>query len=141
MRVEHDNIIYNSVSGLAAIKTKVHGTTLIAFEHEGNSGAPVGETVPFCVHSKSAGTPFSIYIDTKITYQQHSSLLVYKLRLFDNLGNYELHGLIFGDQVRQLDTAGKTLVVSNNNGFVRLTLSTFTHPSETYGCVGIVRHL
>jgi hypothetical protein len=40
-----------------------------------------------------------------------------------------------------LDTTGKTVAVSNNGGFVRLTLSTFSHPAGIYNCTGVVRHI
>jgi hypothetical protein len=140
-RVDHDNINFDSSSGLALIRTKVHGTTLIPFEHEGNPGEPKTNTVAFCEHSKSAGTSFSIFIDTKIAYKTLSSLLVYRLTVTDNIGSYQMYGLILGDQVNTLDATGKTVAVSNNGGFVRLTLSTFSHPAGEYSCTGVLRHL
>lgn len=140
-RLEHDNIIFDSVSGLGIIRTKVHGTTLIPFEHEGNAGTPIFNTVPFCVHSKSAGTSFSIYIDTKISFTALSSLLVYRLTVSDDISTYQMYGLVFGSVVNSLDATGKTVAVSDNGGYVRLTLSTFSHPASTYACTGIVRYL
>jgi hypothetical protein len=141
MRLDYENLIFDSVSGLGLIRTKVHGPTLIAFNHEGNSGSPMAGTVPFCVNSKSAGTPFSIYVDTKIVFQQHAALLAYKLQISDNNGTYEVYGFIFGDQVKMEDASGKTVAVSNNNGYVRLTVGTFSHPTGVYSITGIVRHI
>ncbi len=140
-RLDHDNIIQNSGSGLAQIRTKVHGTTLIAFEHEGNAGSPVAGTVPFCQHSKTAGTTFSVNIDSKIAYSTLATLLVYRLTFSDNLGVYQLYGLILGDKVVQLDAVGKTVTVSDNAGFMQMTVGTFSHPTGIYGCEGIIRHL
>lgn len=140
-RVEHDNIIFDGTTGLGIVKTKVHGTTLIAFEHEGNSGSPQTNTVSFCTVTKSAGTTFDLYVDTKINYAQFSAMLVYRFQVTDNVSAYDLYGIVFGSQVKQLDSTAKTVTVSNNGGYVRLTLSSFTHPSSTYSCTGTVRHM
>ena len=140
-RLDYDNLIFDSTSGVGLIRTKVHGSTLIPFNHEGNSGSPMAGTVAFCVHSKSTGTTFSIYVDTKIVFQQHAALLAYKLQISDNNGTYEIYGFIFGDQVKMEDTSGKTVAVSNNTGYIRLTISTFSHPTGVYSITGIVRHI
>lgn len=140
-RVDHDNIIFDSSSGLGLIRTKVYGTTLIPFNHEGNAGSPKSNTVPFCTVSKSAGTTFDLYVDTKITYSQYGAFLVYRFTVTDNVATYQLYGQIFGDSVKVADSTGKTVTVSNNGGYVRITLSSFTHPSSIYGCTGIVRHM
>jgi hypothetical protein len=52
-----------------------------------------------------------------------------------------VYGFIFGDQVKMEDASGKTVAVSNNNGYVRLTVGTFSHPTGVYSITGIVRHI
>ena len=68
-------------------------------------------------------------------------MLVYRFEISDNSGTYQLYGLILGDQVKQLDSVGKTVTVSSNGGYVRVTLGTFSHPTEYYGITGTLRHL
>jgi hypothetical protein len=140
-RLDHENIIFDSTTGEIVTRTKVHGPTIIAFENEGNAGSTVANKVAFCEHSKTAGTTFSVVIDTKINYETKASLVVYRLEITDNLGAYQFYGFVFGDQVKQLDANSQTIAVSNNGGYVRLTIGTFFHPSSTYGCQGIIRHI
>lgn len=140
-RIDHDAIIYNSGTGLAIVKTKVHGSTLISFEHEGNAGGPKDGTVSFCAASKSAGTSFDIYVDSKIVYSRFGALLTYRFEVTDNNSTYQLYGFIFGDQAKPLDATGKLVTVSNNGGFVRVTLGTFSHPAEFYAITGTLRHI
>jgi len=139
--VDYKITIFNSATGLPIIKSAVHGPTLIAFENEGNPGAPEAGTVSFCSNSKSSGTTFSVYVDTSIVYQEFNSLLVYRFEVIDNVSTYKMFGLVFGDSVTVLDSTGKTVSVSNNGGNVRLTLGTFSHPSGSYQITGVVRHI
>lgn len=139
--VQHNAVIFSSATGDPLIKSQVHGGSLIAFEHEGQAGEPKTGTVAFATHASSGGTSFNVVIDTKINYQKYSALLVYRFEIGDNVGTYQLFGSIFGDTAKPSDATGKTVTVSNQGGFVRLTIGTFSHPSGTYGCTGIVRHL
>jgi hypothetical protein len=40
-----------------------------------------------------------------------------------------------------MDATNKTVAVSNQNGFVRLTISTFSSPTTSYSATGVVRHM
>lgn len=136
-----DNVIFDGTSGLPLIATAVHGAGLLRLEHEGDAGAPKDGTVSFCTVSKSAGTIFSLYVDTKIVYSRFAAHLTYRFEVVDNGGTHQLYGQVFGDQVKILDSAGKSASVTNNGGYVRLVLSSFNHPTEYYSITGIIRHM
>ena len=140
-RVRHENLIFDSSTGLPTIKTKVHGNTLVPFNYEGKAGGPKAGTVAFCQHSKTAGTTFSVIIDTKIAFNKHATLLVYRITIADELGAYELFGNIYGDKTKSHDGLSKTVAVSNNSGFIRLTFDSFYSAVQTYSCTGVVRHV
>ena len=89
--------------------------------------------------TKTAGTTFSLYVDIDLAYSQFSSFLLYRFRVADNASTYDFWGQILGDQIVSSSTGGKTAAVSNNNGMVRLTLGTFSHPTGLYSISGAVR--
>lgn len=140
-RVRHENILYDTATGLSLVKTQVHGNTLVPFNYEGKAGGPKAGTVAFCEHSKTAGTTFSVIIDTKIYFNKHATLLVYRITIADELGAYELFGNTYGDKAKSHDGLSKTVAVSNNGGFVRLTFDSFYSATQTYSCTGVVRHV
>ncbi|QFR59293.1 putative pectin lyase [Aeromonas phage PS2] len=140
-RVRHENILFDSATGFGMIKTQVHGNTLVPFNYEGKAGGPKAGTVAFCEHSKTAGTTFSIIIDTKIAFNKHAALLAYRITIADELSAYELFGNIYGDKAKSHDGFDKTVAVSNNGGFIRLTFDSFYSSVQTYSCTGVVRHV
>lgn len=139
--VDYNNVIYNSGTGEALIKSKVHSNTLIAFEHEGDSGAWPYTGVAFCTKTIATGNPVNAIIDSRIVYRDLSGIVVFRLYINDEFGGYQIFGFVFGDQVKQLDTSGKTVAASNNGGFLRLTISSFVNVAGGANAVGIVRHV
>jgi hypothetical protein len=124
--VDIDQMFYDSSTATPAARTKTHGQSLIPWNVEGNGGYAPGFSVPFCAYSQTgSGASCTLIIDTKMVYDKHSSLLVYRLTIDDVSTTVELRGFIFGDTVQQLDAVGKTFVVSNNGGYVRLSISNF----------------
>lgn len=139
--LDYDNIIYNGATGDTLIKTKVHSNTLIAFEHEGDSGPWPHTGVAFCQKTVPVGNPVSITVDTRIAYRTLSGIVVFRLFANDDMNGYQLYGFVFGDQVKQLDSSGKTVAVSDNGGYLRLTISSFVNTLKLANVVGIVRHV
>lgn len=140
-RIFHEYQAQDSVSGLCLAKTKVHGTNKIAFEHEGDGGAVTAGVAFNAVSFTGIVTAINVRVDGKIVYNKYGANLMFRFTVADNLGTYEIYGFIFGDTVKQLDATGKTVAVSNNGGFVRLTLASFNHPSGAVGISGTVRHI
>jgi len=124
-------------TGHALTKAEVHNG-LIPFLYSGDSGASFG-TVPFCTVGKSGGTTFTVYIDTKIAFRNHTSLVAFNLKIDDNQGSYKFYGIVFGDIVQNFSASGKTISAVNQNGYLRIAISNFYHPSSSFGCEGVVR--
>lgn len=53
----------------------------IPFNLFGDSGDNITGTIPFCTHTKTAGTSFSVHIDTKIRYRDVNNLLAYNIQV------------------------------------------------------------
>jgi hypothetical protein len=113
---------------------------LIDLPYSGKAGYIAGD-VPFCTQAFSGGSSFTMYIDTRITYEPYAAV-VFILDINDNNGSYKLHGRILGPNAYiDLNVGGKTLAVQSNNGYIRLAISTLNHPSGTAGITGVVRHM
>lgn len=137
--VDIDQMLYDSSTATPAARTKIHGQSLVRWNMEGNGGYAPGFSVPFCAYSQTgSGASCTLIIDTKITYNKHSSLLVYRLTIADTSTTVELYGFIFGDVVKQSDSVGKTFIVSDNSGYVRLSISNF---DTTINPKGFVRFI
>jgi hypothetical protein len=68
-------------------------------------------------------------------------MLVYRLTVVDFNGTYQLFGFIFGDQIKQLDSVGKTITLgSDSNGNYTLTIGTFNNTSGV-SINGTIRHI
>ena len=139
--LDYDNIIYDSVTGNALIKSKVHSTTLIAFEHEGDSGPWPYSGVAFCEKIIPVGNPVNFTVDSRIAFRDLSGIVVFRLFVNDDMAGYQIYGFVFGDQVKQLDSSGKTVTVSNNGGYLRLIISSFVNTLAVANVVGVVRHV
>lgn len=139
VKVEFPITIYNSSTGLPKIRQNYTGG-LIDLPYSGNAGAsPTG--VAYCTTASSGGTSFSVYVDTKINTGTYVCG-VFSLSVTDNVSTYPLYGRFYGTALVVLDQASaKTVTVSDNAGFIRLTISTFSDPSSTFSATGIVRHL
>lgn len=137
--VDIDQMLYDNGTATPAARTKVHGQSLIPWNSEGNGGYAPGFSVPFCTVSQTgSGASCTLIIDTKIVYDKHSALLTYRLTIEDVSTTSELYGFIFGDTVKQLDAVGKTFTVSDNGGYVRLSISNF---NTTINPKGFVRFM
>jgi hypothetical protein len=133
--VEQPTQVYENTTGATLVQQTFGGLTPLPFS--GQSGFVSGK-VPFCDHSKTAGTTFDVRIDTKIVYDGYL-MYVFALTLTDNAGSYRIEGRGYGTTLYLDQATGKTVTASNNGGFLRLTVSSLTHPSSTYSCEGIVR--
>jgi hypothetical protein len=141
MNVEYKNILYDNLSGEALIKGQVFDKAIIPFIYSGDPGSPLSGTVPFCLLSKTAGTTFDVYIDTQIKYNSLGTFVGFDLECIDNDGIFRVYGIIFGDTAIQFDTKVKTVTALNNSGYLRLKVSTLTHPNEIYSVTGIIRYM
>lgn len=135
-----DQLWYNSGDASVGARTKVVGGSPIAFHAEGNGGTLTGSgaTPFFSAANSGSGASVSCVIDTAIKYDVRSANLVFNLEFIDFLGTYLVYGFIFGTNVVRHDPSGQTLVVSNNAGKVRLTVSNFNTLVNTKGFIRFI---
>lgn len=131
--------VYNTGSGNPTLKTRL-ASGVVPLSHYGDSGSPDTNSVGFHSHTKTAGTTFDVVVTTAITYRE-SAMVNYFLDITDNVGTYKMYGrVVAANVVKADDASGKTVTASNVGGFLVLTATSFSHPSSTYTCKGVVRH-
>lgn len=139
--IDYENIIYNSVTGDAKIKTKVFSGTLIPFMCEGNAGVGMSNTIPFCETTFPTSGSSTLVINTKINYQDLTGIVAYNIKVTDDSSStFHMYGIVFGDVAKELGTSGKTVTASNNGGFLRLSIGLFNNASGNSLINGLVRH-
>ena len=127
----------------------VHGG-VIPVKYSGDFGNPYLDRIHYCTKSALAtGSSVSLNIDTQLTYQPLSLFTKVLLEFRRVVGGvyqrYYLYGDIFGTNVELkggLDLSVSTpvsVVVSDNNGKMRLTLSNIHNPNGDLIITGTVR--
>lgn len=140
--LDYENIIFNSGSGAALIKSAVHSTTLIAFEHEGDSGVGSNNTIPFCISTFASSATATLFIDTHIVYRDLTGIIGYNIKVSDETtATFHMYGFVFGDVAEELGSSGKTVVASDNGGYLRLAISTFNNTTGASIINGVIRHV
>lgn len=134
--VDATTCIYDSGPGTPLIKTKVHGVSLIAFEHEGDAGTVKAGTVPFCTTIFQFG---GLYVYTKIAYDEFAAQVVYKIKITTGGVTYIKYGNVYGDVISERDAVvGHAGEIANLGGYLVII---FTEPLTTGVVTGIVRHV
>lgn len=137
-RLVHEAQIYNNSTGALRARANNDVDRFVQLPWTGNC-ATVTSDIPYCSNSKTAGTTFDVIVDTKITYGLYVAG-IFALTINDNVGAYYIAGRWYGTTaLLDVNAGSKTLAVSNNGGYVRLTFGSFSHPSSTYSLSGLVR--
>ena len=124
------------------VNSKDNGTSCIPFNLFGDSGDNIAGTIPFCTHTKTAGTSFSIHIDTKIRYRDINNLLAYNIQVqTTGQGFVNFYGNIYGNNLKELSANSANIAISNNSGYLRISILNRTDTGATYGITGIIRHI
>lgn len=117
-----------------------HDTGIIPTVRSGDTGAPFLGTVPFCTVAYPTSATATITIDTKIKWQPNSLFAKYIIDTEeDATGALRFYGDIFGSAVKQGDAVGRTVAVSDNGGFVRLSIGTLNNTSGLRVATGTVQ--
>ena len=140
--IDAEYCTYDNGNGEVTIKTKFFGDTITPLNYVGNAGTVIGGEVAFSNVAITGTSPTqNIVITTGIAYNQHTSIVVYNLNLFDAVNNYRVYGHIYGDTVVASDSSGKTLTISNVGGSLILTFAAFSGSPSVVGATGVVRHV
>jgi hypothetical protein len=129
--------IYSNISGEDVIRNQGPLGSIPRFAYFGFN-AHIGSAIPFCSVSATGTATQTIYVDTKIVWDDYV-MGIFSLKHSDNISTYQINGRFYGTAVTLDNAAGKTVVASNNAGFVRLALSTFNNASTSVAVEGIVR--
>ena len=114
----------------------------IPFYLFGDSGDNIAGTIPFCTHTKTAGTSFSVHIDTKIRYRDVNNLLAYNIQVqTTGQGLVNFYGNIYGNKLNELSANSANISISSNAGYLRISILNRTDTGSTYGATGIIRHI
>jgi hypothetical protein len=105
---------------------------------EGANIVTLANQVPFCSAPTLAAT--TAVINTSLTYDT-SNALVFNFAIQDFIGSYNLHGTVYGTTVYRNDASSPTVVISNNSGFVRVTIGNInTNSGVSFVISGMIRH-
>lgn len=116
-------------------KALYSGVSLIPVRRGGDVGAPLAGYVHFT--TQTAGT--TQIIDTKIAWQPFALFAKFIFRAVDGLGNHDIYGDIYGDKFKRLDADAMVMTMTNNGGFVRISLTQTAPPfASVTGSIQIV---
>lgn len=97
---------------------------LIPLRFSGDTGTALDGYVPFCTVTMGTTT----HIDTKIKWQPLSLFAKFALRANDGSGLHDLYGDIYGALFKRHDTAPMVMAISDNGGFLRISLTQIAPP-------------
>lgn len=139
-RVLYPQTVISDVDGSAqarAINPVDHYAELPWF---GRSGR-VSTKVLWCSVAvvSTGGSNYNVVITTRIAYDVDVALF-FSITVVDNVGTYKLCGNAAGPTIYASSVGGKAAFIdADSNGYVRLTLSTFSHPTGVISATGAVR--
>jgi len=118
-------VIFSNSNGLIEVAANAQGMAPgpISLDYFGSCGY-VPNQIPFCVLSHSGtGASAHLIVDTKIVYDPYV-MGIFSLAIADTVNNYSVCGRFYGLN-GFMDSAGHTVTVTNNGGFIRLDFATF----------------
>jgi hypothetical protein len=127
-------------SEVALLSEYVLGTNeTVSRAFRGNSGLGTASTsggVPYCTVDRTTSAGEAI-IDTKIKYSSLDNGVRFDFTVQDSVSTFRLLGWISGLVVTRNDVTTKTVVVSDNAGFLRVVLGNFSTASAVTVTGGI----
>ena len=139
-KVDYIKSIVNS-AGSAVSNQGITSTQPIPFHYAGTGGTPDAGVIPFCTFTVPAGTSGNVVVDTKIPFDS-PDLVGFSLQVVDTNGVWRMGGLITGGGfLVNANPGGRAVAVSNNAGFIRITISGFISSTSVYQVSGVIRLL
>ena len=123
-------------------KTFDYSEIAIPFNYIGDVGQyEASGYMPFCDVTRTETSPgvWKIDIDTKIVWRPETMMLGYVIRANDTSTTYNNSGFIMGSTISETLTSALTVTVSNNAGYLRVTLTNVA--SDAGFTSGVIRHL
>lgn len=107
----------------------------------GDTGTPLRGTVPFATVAATSGKRARLEIRTGIAWQPFSLLARFVLVVEDDAGEHRLFGDIYGSDVVQHDSTGKTVRAVNAEGRLALHVTGLTAADGRPICTGTIQIL
>lgn len=123
-------------------KTLDYSEIAIPFNYIGDVGQfELAGYMPFCQETRTETSPgvWKIDIDTKIVWRPYTMMVGYVIRANDASTTYYNSGFIMGDRISEVRTSALTVAVSDNGGYLRITLTSVV--SDAGFTSGTIRHL
>lgn len=123
-------------------KTFDYSDIAIPFNYIGDVGQyQLAGYMPFCKVTRTETSPgvWTIDIDTKIVWRPETLMVGYVIRANDTSTTYNNSGFIMGDTISETRTSALTVAVSDNSGYLRVTLTSVG--SAAGFTSGVIRHL
>ena len=138
----------DGITDIRAVADVYSGVIPVKFS--GDFGEPYLDNIPFCTKSTiPVGASVSVTIDTQLKYQPLSLFakvaLEFRREVSGSFSFYQMYGDIFGtnlDIKGGIDPATSTtatVILSNNNGNLRLTIGNLRNPNGDLVVTGTVR--
>lgn len=140
VRAVYPQVVTSSVDGTAQARCEVLVDHFAPLPWFGRSGRVSGKILwADMALVNTGGSNYNVVITTRIAYEVDVALF-FSFTVVDNIGTYKLCGNAAGPTVYASSLAGKTVAIdADGNGYVRFTLSSFSHPSGSISATGAVR--
>lgn len=116
-------------------RSVVHAGTLARIR-SGDTGNPTTGTVPLSQVTATRGSDAAVIVDTRIAWRPDSLFAKFILSITDDRGTARIFGDIYGSDVVRHDETGKQVRLSNQGGFLRLTIGSFAAIARPAQCTG-----
>jgi len=140
VRAQYPQVIVSEIDGSAQARAITPADHFVELPWFGRSGR-VPQKVLWCNTAlvNTGGTNYNVEITTKIAYDVDVGLF-FSFTVNDDIGSYKICGNAAGPTIYASSLAGKTATISvDGSGYVKITLSSFSHPSGSISATGQIR--
>lgn len=125
----------DDVGNVVSKDKKIFG--VIPIVRSGDSGSGYAGIVLGATSSQTGTADnFTLHFDTKIKWQVNTMFAKFVLLINTNSAFHNIFGSIFGANCDYTSDSGKTTVISEHNGFVRVSVSGFSESNLNYAARG-----
>ena len=130
---------YSNIAGKADWKYN----SVIPFIYDGDSGSGFYDKILSATTAKSAGTTFTLYVYTTITYRAATMALAFNIVVQTISGNFTVYGFVLGNQIVRHDSysSSNPMTLVNLGGLVQLNIASVVASDSNYTASGFVRHI
>lgn len=135
------SLINFNADGVTDIRAKTwdYKSGIIPLNYKGDVGAPFSGQIEFSTVTYPTGGSVTLTVLSKIVYQAQGGRATFFLDCTSNTGSFKVFGEIYGNQVKQHDSSGKTVTLTNVGGMMQLNVAGLNNTDGLSACTGIFR--